>query len=91
MGTFRQDIGSEQITFQKVIDCYKSEPIGISEVFKPGIGWFKPMGLTPMGTMVTIENVYQLAMSGVEHFNFEVINEYETIVYPDFSLNELVK
>lgn len=86
MGTFRQDIGSEQISFQKVIDSYKSVPIGISEVFKPNVGWFKPMGVT-----ASAEDVCQLAMSGVEHFNFEVMNEFETICYPDFSLNELVK
>ena len=92
MGKFNQSIGSEQITFQKVKDCYKTLPIGIHEVFKPEIGWYEPSYDWKGKSENDMANdVWNLAMSGVEHFNFEVMNEYDTIVYPDFSLNELVK
>lgn len=93
MGTFNQSIGSEQITFQKVKDCYKTNPQGISEVFKPELGWYKPSydWKSPTSIRSMEDDIWHLAMSGITHINFEVVDEWGTLHFADFSLNELIK
>ena len=92
MGTFDRNKGSEQITFQKVIDSYGSSPVEISEVFTPGTGWYKPVNSNnPTKEFPTVDDIYELATNcEVFCFNFGVVDQFGVTKYPDFYLSELV-
>jgi hypothetical protein len=84
-GTFSQSVDESQISFEKVRGNYKNNPTKIREAYYPHCGWVKING------DCTNKAIWDLAMSGALHFNLVVLDVWDDICYPDYSLKELIR
>lgn len=85
MKKFDQSKGSEQFSLMKVKRTYGDFPLKIKQVFNEKTGW------TNVDMVANCQNVWYFAMGLATIIQFEVIDEWDMVRYPDYRINELLK
>ena len=85
MKKFDQSKGSEQFSLMKVKRTYGDFPLKIKQVFNEKTGWIN------VDMVANCQNVWYFAMGLATIIQFEVIDEWDMVRYPDYRINELLK
>lgn len=80
---FQQSINESQISFENVVRLYGNKPLYIVQVYNNE--WIN------VKMEATEYNIWYYAMGGATKFQFEVVNQFDTVCFPDYSLSELLK
>lgn len=82
---FQQSKGPEQFSLMLVKRTYGDFPKKIKQAYKHNVGWFE------VDMIANAKNLHYLAMDLVETVQFEVMDEWDMLRYPDYKITELLK